>query len=394
MLINILSIIIIFLIAILPFFNILYIIPLFIIGLYIKGKYTPFIIALSFSILSLFLIFPEDWDFSRHLNSYSSYENGISYYTVPYFGLDKLFSFFSLIELDEKFLIFPFCFIFYYILSKIAIITLSKKYFNKNFEIIIILTFVFSVPIILFTGLRFSTAISLFLYGIIVCRNSNLKFLFILLSCFLHFALIFPAILYITSFFNILKLTDKKLNWFLFFLCIIFSNFTLLLIDVFSSLLNVLISPIIPSVDKLSIYLSGSWGVKYSEQLNSSGIIIFKIRYILFMIVSFLYVKKFNAFDNKNILERFAFIIILFCIVISSFSDAFVRYSYISIIVMLYISFGLENKTKYKISLLSMLLIIYVLYQQLYYGFFAMRDVFYHSFEQLTELSYFSLWLR
>lgn len=387
-----LQLIIIICIYLSPIINVLFTIPLLIISLIKINKFSPFIIASTFALLSVFLKIPVDWDLSRHFELYSTYQNGVSTTDVPYIGLHFVFSILSLFNLSYHAIPFLFSFILYFYLSKIYLLSIEDKNNSFLYNSVILFSFLLSVPIILFTGLRFSTGIILFIYGVVINSNSKIKSNFYLLfSLIFHYSLLVPIILWFICILLSKYKIRKNTVFFLSALSLVISYYIAPILELAYSLIDGAISHYYNNISSLNYYLSGKWGLGYIEQLNSSGLLIFNLRLYFFILIGFLFIHSINKKKIDNITILFSCFITILCFILSSFSELFVRYSYIAIIIIYYCSLKYESNINNKVKIINLLIPIYIIYQQSYYGFFAMRYVFCDSFSNLTLLKYSSL---
>ena len=362
-----LQLIIIICIYLSPIINVLFTIPLLIISLIKINKFSPFIIASTFALLSVFLKIPVDWDLSRHFELYSTYQNGVSTTDVPYIGLHFVFSILSLFNLSYHAIPFLFSFILYFYLSKIYLLSIEDKNNSFLYNSVILFSFLLSVPIILFTGLRFSTGIILFIYGVVINSNSKIKSNFYLLfSLIFHYSLLVPIILWFICILLSKYKIRKNTVFFLSALSLVISYYIAPILELAYSLIDGAISHEYNNISSLNYYLSGKWGLGYIEQLNSSGLLIFNLRLYFFILIGFLFIHSINKKKIDNITILFSCFITILCFILSSFSELFVRYSYIAIIIIYYCSLKYESNINNKVKIINLLIPIYIIYQQYY----------------------------
>ncbi|MCB4826232.1 EpsG family protein [Providencia rettgeri] len=381
------SFILLFLVYLSPLFNVLLTIPIAILALFRLSNVTPYIIASTFALLSLFLQVPDDWDLHRHIELYSTYQN--SYTESTYIGLNLVFSVFNWANINKIFIPFSSAFILYFYLSKIALLAISYKDFKKTYKGFVLLLFLMSVPIILFTGLRFSTALALFSYGLLI--QNKKKFFYLIAACIFHYAFLLPLSIWVLVNTINLKKINRNLVWPIAILSLLIGFSSGFIVHLLEMTLSYLSISNLLNVNKIDVYISGQWGSQYNEQLNESGMLIFNIRLLLFIGIGFLFINDYKRINKKSTIITFCYFMLIICFTLSSLADIFVRYSYLVLILIMYYSILRETTKSHTLKLINILLPIYIIYQQLYYGFFAMRTVISNSFSNILSLSYFNL---
>ncbi|EJD6375382.1 EpsG family protein, partial [Providencia rettgeri] len=261
--------------------------PIAILALFRLSNVTPYIIASTFALLSLFLQVPDDWDLHRHIELYSTYQN--SYTESTYIGLNLVFSVFNWANINKIFIPFSSAFILYFYLSKIALLAISYKDFKKTYKGFVLLLFLMSVPIILFTGLRFSTALALFSYGLLI--QNKKKFFYLIAACIFHYAFLLPLSIWVLVNTINLKKINRNLVWPIAILSLLIGFSSGFIVHLLEMTLSYLSISNLLNVNKIDVYISGQWGSQYNEQLNESGMLIFNIRLLLFIGIGFLFIN-------------------------------------------------------------------------------------------------------
>ncbi|MBQ0668214.1 EpsG family protein, partial [Providencia rettgeri] len=263
------------------------------------------------------------------------------------------------------------------------------KDFKKTYKGFVLLLFLMSVPIILFTGLRFSTALALFSYGLLI--QNKKKFFYLIAACIFHYAFLLPLSIWVLVNTINLKKINRNLVWPIAILSLLIGFSSGFIVHLLEMTLSYLSISNLLNVNKIDVYISGQWGSQYNEQLNESGMLIFNIRLLLFIGIGFLFINDYKRINNKSTIITFCYFMLIICFTLSSLADIFVRYSYLVLILIMYYSILRETTKSHTLKLINILLPIYIIYQQLYYGFFAMRTVISNSFSNILSLSYFNL---
>lgn len=317
-------------------------------------------IGIFFGIIGFYFIPARDFDLYRYLNIFDRPKE------MEYLYKNKIYIKFLVIlinklKLSKHFIASISAFIQYYFLFKTFILMNSNIKKIKNFLLILI----FYQPL-LFTGIRFGPAISIFIYGIImVIKNYKRGYMYIILSFFIHYALIVTAFIFIVSKFflkNISLIQIKR--FFLFMVFIIYS-----LSKYGEDLLKLIEKIFIVFSINTEIIQNTLFYLKDKELQVSSGIYYNFNLYISLSILLYFYLKvdKYSKKCGQTILLKYILLLDLFCISFFNYYDLYFRYFILfNLLLVFYL-------IKYKINkffLIYIYIFIFTRYVVQFYEFF------------------------
>jgi len=348
-------------------------------------------IALFFAILGYFYSPPLN-DLTRLMDAYEVFDaKNISPYMLRDYFLPALFIIGHVFDLNAHFLGFTAAFILYYFLAKMAIYVLEKEQITgKSYYIYLILYFSF-IPFSYYSGIRFTTALSLFLYGIFLYYYKNKKqgYLYLALAPFAHYTLwigVFIFLLY--------NLVIKKIKTKYFWMLLPFLSF------VIGQFPDLFLARILEFADSISFlaenqinvkgYFVGHWGVAYLSNATLIGMLVYKTR--IFIIISIIMLYVMYNYSSKNSLVKFTIFISSFVLLLPEFRTLFDRFSYISLFFILITStnksFLIQNSNK--VNNIMFLFILFVAYN-IFFTIKEMWSVFLSSYGEFYRISGFNM---
>ncbi|WP_324039527.1 EpsG family protein [Aeromonas dhakensis] len=240
--------------------------------IYNRLKCVVYIVPLSLSILAFNIVPTYEYDLYRIYEALSQYKiNGEFNYARDGL-LISLFYLFDTLSINQSLLPALSCFFIYF--SKIFF---AKNFFerylllNRNLWIVFVLISIFSVPLLQFSGIRFSTALAFLTLGLysFSANNRLLGILFYALAVFSHASAILFILVYVVNI--LVKIDYYKYRMLFIFMAIIMSFDMQLIINAMvyiSGYVNDFFGWSFFSVDT---YVDGAWGVERAISLNKTG---------------------------------------------------------------------------------------------------------------------------
>lgn len=366
--------------------------PLILINALKKSKYLPIFIGIfAFTMGYFFIPSNETYDIYRH---YWNFENLISEasffsrYSEDYY-LRYLILFLRKLKLASGFLGGISCFLLYYFLTKSFMILKKFKKLNASNTILWLAVVILSVALISFSGLRYFTALSIYIFGVIeiIYERKKTGFLFLLLSPLIHFSMI--VILCITLIYFLIqkKMSVRSLK-ILVFICFVVGNLNL--IEILKNLIEVVNSYGIVYFNSKS-YIDGKWGANYGMDLNFIGrlvtIIQFNLRKIIMLYYSFVKIKV-----NSEKLKKLILILISYVFLLQKFVTPSGRvWAGVFILIVLSLIRNIEIK---KIKLKEKIVIFLILLNIIIIQFFDIKShylSYFISYGKIINLSLFNI---
>lgn len=297
----------------------------FLIGMILKKKKVAILIALFFGSFAYFSVIPKN---STHdLKSYYILFETLNFYANEEF-LNKqlyvkiLFTFLNKLSLPKEMIPFITNFITYYLLVKIyennsKLIIKSRDYF------VFFCLFLFIMPFFGYLGVRYYTAIVVYIYGFLKPRKKKYKFFIMLISIFIHYTMVIPLIIYLFT--KIIKtdLVGKKLRIILIIVFILgYLGIDRILIDVIEKLnLN-------STSTMIKAYILGKWGNSYFQQFHGIRLYVYLLERSLRIIYMFLlcYLLSYKKYRKFDWLEKNVIFLSIFCILIQNYRTLFDRF--------------------------------------------------------------------
>jgi len=367
-------------------------VPIAIYSLYTNTKYSSFIVALFFGLWGYFFIPNPEMDLFRYFESFDEFVSGGKLHFYRDFGLSFVYQTLEFLGADHHFLSFVSAFLLYYLLMKIAKIAIIK-YNKKNINALFIsCLFIFSVPITLYTGLRFSSAMIIFTYGVCVFFEGSRKKgvgLFIL-SPLVHFSLLLPIAVFLFSQAVIYKKSYSK------YTCLFALVISLFLGFMFNYLIEYVINIVNVINDSLftfrlfnTDYFTGEWGASRSDIYSFSQMMIYNVKQYMLIILVFVYISKVEVVTPVVI---FITILSSLCFFLMSSGTFFFRYIEIAFILILYDT-AKNIKFDCKVNLTVILICLYILFSQ-FFEIYGLRYELISSYFNVFRLSYLGLYLN
>lgn len=269
----------------------------------IRSRYFPVLCALFLGVLGFFFIPHMEGDYTRIISRVNYLDPKIII-TQPDLFLPVLIYIISILKLPKQVIGSISVFIlYYYTLKSLLIVIKNKNMINKNFLLIVIIYF-FSIPILLFTGVRFSTALSLYIYGIVILwfeENKLKSLLFLLFSVCTHFSFYFPAILTIIF---LKKYNLKMLKVFL---------FLNIILGIILSPENILyLSHIINEIFNINLiadlYITGEWGGSFLVNKSILSKFVYYLNRLLQIFILLYYNFCLNFINSKKLKKFICFL--------------------------------------------------------------------------------------
>ncbi|HEM7526760.1 TPA: hypothetical protein U2J52_002995 [Providencia rettgeri] len=345
--------------------NVLLFLPKLILDIFLKKDSLAISFPLFLSILAYFFIPPIEYDLYRH---YENYQVFIYFERVDFikdYSLLFLFYIGKLFNLAPAFLPFISCFVMYYIWYNGLFKRISSSHNNFLFPVFFILFFI-SIPLVLFTGIRFALGLAFVMQSLFFRDQGKQKlaYIFLLLAILTHFSLIVIALIIIAN------PIIAKLNYSIRSIAIIAITFSI----PFQEEISFLIIESIQWVNNklfgweaisTETYITGKWGVNSSNRLNEIGKLVQQIQTIGLLSIMILYHFLFAKYIEKksNLFNNVTFASIILCIITFNYYAIFDRYG---IIVTLLISYNLITYFKYKLISHISFVIFYFTYLLLF----------------------------
>ena len=296
-----------------------------------RNRFSVVIVALSIAVYGFYMTPTESYDLYRHFYNYEMYalygkslENSKDLFLLFLYWLG------SLLNLDPGFIPFLSAFIFYYFL--LSIFFDSTKSLNVKYRALFLFLYLLVVPIVFFTGLRFSTGLILFSYSFVCVKHKNTVRV---LSVFAHFSLIIPLLILVFSKafrgkFN--KLNISVLILFFFFVGLnpyLYINVIAYFLDAFNSSFGV-------QLFSIDTYIYGEWGLERLNSKNLTGLFFYVLNSFFLVLIMLISVYNNVSQINHSPVVRFNFFLVLFLLLTISLSTVFLRFSLLFVILSIY----------------------------------------------------------
>lgn len=370
--------------------NVLFYIPRMVLSVLNKEKNYIIFIPLFLSILAFNFVPPYEYDLYRHFEVYNNIKLGNNSTHYDLF-LNSLFQLGVFFNLHSGYIPFFSCFIIYYSISYVFydmyrdVRLSSVKYLTLYF------VFIISVPIILYTGVRFSTGIAFFILGVYLLSKGKVTkgSVLLILSSICHFSMIMVILVYLVSIliskFKI-KYTHKVLYMLLCMLLSFNNDIVLSLIIYIINLFNELVGI---NID-INTYVLGRYGAERSSSFNSTGLIIYNLSVYLKLVLILIFYFSFIKLNDR--LSIFNMILSGVCVILIPYATLYGRYSQILVIMLL-----ISIMSSFADGVRNWKLYIIITGFLLYFSFFRMIEikenysVFINSYSNVFGLSFLDL---
>lgn len=346
--------------------NVAFVIPKLMISFYEKRAYVIILIPLTIATVFYRLQVSEAFDLYRHFERYDIYRmTGVSIVSKGYL-MDFLYFTGNKLNLNRHFLSFVSAYIIYYYLLKIYYEISEVNNFKSSTHFYFGCFYLLSIPLLLFSGIRFGVAMMLCLYGtycIFVLKDKK-GWIYLLFAVLSHISMLLIALLCIFNL--IVNIKSRVLLFFLFIASLslgLFPSILNQLLERVSNIINVFTG--IAYIDP-SVYIYGSYGLDGGSHLNATGKLSYHfLRYMMLGIMISYFLCTLRA--KQTDLKRIIYLLMFFCFIVFSYSTFFGRYSLVVMMMILFESTKnavLSNKLN-KSNFIFGLLIIYVLLNRL-----------------------------
>lgn len=302
--------------------NIFFSIPFLVVKILKKEKVT-LLIALFFGIFAYFSLITKN---STHdLKSYYDLYETLGFYSKENFLQQKLYivTFFTILDslsLPKEMIPFITNFIIYFLMGKVyeknSIFLKESKYYLFYFTL-----YFFLIPFSIFLGVRYFTAVSIFIYGLLIPKNKFNKIFIMSISIIVHYTMMIPLFIYFFSEIFKINLKSKKLKIILIITLILgWYGIDTIIISIYEKLnLNPM---------TIKVYILGKWGGEYWERLHGLRLYIYLLEQYLSLIYLFtiVYLLSYKKYRNFDYLERNFIYISLFCILVQNYRTLFDRF--------------------------------------------------------------------
>ncbi len=319
------------------FLNIYISIPLILLSFLKKDSSVKITIPLFLSILAYYFIPGVDFDLYRHFTSYDFFNNGHELEYSRDFLLEMLFIIGGFIGLDKHFLPMLSCFVLYFFWM--ATLNLKKENVKKNYYAVVVI-YLLTIPIILYSGLRFGMGLAFGIYSLYLLDNNNIKkgVVFILLAVITHFSMvIIPFVLclqVILSKFMLMKSRSQIISYLIF--CFIISLNIELIVDQIIEFVVIVNHGVFGwNFITVDSYLTGSYGLERLDSLNSNGSLLINLKKYSLIGLLVTYVIFYKLSPQKK-LDIWFVVLVCLCIVVISFSTIYGRFSQLALMLLVY----------------------------------------------------------
>lgn len=320
-----------------------------------KDKKYPFLCALFFAVLGFFFTPHMSGDYTRIISRVNYLEPKIIFLQADIF-LPILVYLVSYFNLSKRVIGFTSAFILYYFILK-SLYIVSKNRRIKNREILNFIIFISSIPIISYTGVRFSTGLSFFIYGIVIFyfeKYEKSAYFFLVIAICCHYSFFFPVIIF---FLCLKKLSMKKAKFILFMSILSGIIMTPEILLIIAQLINNIFDNNIIS----KVYITGEWGNNYLNEKSLLSKIIYYFNRICETIILTYYIFGLKVYNNKNL--KIVIIIFSGILYFLVFSYSEVSNRFFLIILLLIILETLNSKFlakgNFKIKILYIFILIH-----------------------------------
>ncbi|ROO66103.1 EpsG-like putative glucosyltransferase [Vibrio crassostreae] len=319
------------------FINIYISIPLIVLSFLKKDSSVKVTIPLFLSILAYYFIPGVDFDLYRHFTSYDFFNNGYELEYSRDFLLEILFIIGGFIGLDKHFLPMLSCFVLYFFWM--ATLNLKKDNVNRNYYAVVVI-YLLTIPIILYSGLRFGMGLALGIYSLYLLDNSNVKkgTVFIILAAMTHFSMvIIPFVVcsqIILSKFMLMKNRRQIVTYLVF--CLIFSFNIELFIDQIIEFVGLINHGIFGwNFITVDSYFTGSYGLERLDSLNTTGKFFTQLKQYSLILLLVTYVLCYKLYPKKP-LDIWFVVLVCLCIIVINFSTIYGRFSQLALMLLVY----------------------------------------------------------
>lgn len=343
-----------------------------------------------------FLLQPTyEYDLYRIFEGYKTYaysefslsENLEFYLTTLYYIVNKF-------QFNVHFIPFISSFILYFVIAKIHYDNVnSSESCTKYLRLLTFFIMFMSVPFLLFSGIRFSTSIAVFLLGWhLFYRGSKLLGVGLVLASFsFHFSMILPTLLFLISLLTKFSYS-RKFKILVIIVCAILGFLSDLMIDVMTSLVLNFNSVFGLAID-YTTYVTGLYGVERSSSFNETGRMVFLIKN--YGLVFILFALNWRALNRNGSRENFLFYLFSFCLLSFNFATIFGRYSQLLIILSLsccIYDIAINKRRLFNFCLLLLTTIYFLLFR-----FIEIKNnlpILLSSYSDFYKFSYFNIILQ
>lgn len=368
--------------------------PLIIVAMYNKRKYSYYLFIVFMGLLGF--LWPPSGDLFRYQIKFELIKSIDSPY-VGALSLDLFYNYlmflFSKVQLDFAYLRFFLSMISYFLIFRVSLdviqnnssLSTSRSHQLAGFLLVF---FVLGFGGIV-TGVRFTLAFSVFIYSHhkIYCENKPVGFLFLALSTFIHFSFLLFFIVYITE-----RLLGSYLNQFTYFILLLAALF--LSTEIFVFLIKIL--PV-PNEIKfhLNNYVTGHFALEEYEIRS------LKFRISRFISHILIYPATIYVLLSRNRISQYSVFMILMIFIFMQWNmnSSFSRYSYIAISIFI-IEFLRRYERQHKdffklllsISFISYTSSVYVTKKELIHG--RQRELALYPVPMLMSKTYDEYWIK
>lgn len=299
----------------------------------IKTVYT--FIPLTLSVFAFYFIPPIEYDLYRHFEAYNQYLNRGVVEHVKDFYLLSLFYVGNFFKFPANFMPLVSCYILYFYLMKIAKKINVRNDFGYNKSLLIVIFMLSSIPIVSYTGIRYSTGMILGLYGLYqyLTNKRSSGLIHILIGMTAHFSIVIPFLILILV--EVQKLARglvKKIFPFLFICSLMIALNSELIITIITEASNFINSFFGTNFIPIENYVSGSYGLGRQDSFNLIGLIIFSINKWGVMIIIAWSVLLLKTKDDK--FSQYLCYLSVFCLLVSPFGTLFGRFGHFTVVLI------------------------------------------------------------
>ena len=375
-------------------FNAFLALPLIIVAMYNKRKYGYYLFIVFMGLLGF--LWPPSGDLFRYQNNFELIKS-IDSPSVGALSLDLFYNYlmflFSKLQLDFAYLRFFLSMISYFLIFRVSLdvirnnssLSTTRSHQLAGF-LLVFLVLGFGGIV---TGVRFTLAFSVFIYGHhkIYCENKPVGFLFLVLSTFIHFSFLLFFIVYITD-----RWLGIYINRFSFFILLLAALF--LSTEIFVFLIKIL--PVPDEIKfHLNNYVTGHFALEEYEIRSLKFRISRAISHILIYPAT-LYV----LLSRERVSQYSVFMIFMIFIVLQwNMNSSFSRYSYIAVyifIIEFLKRYTRQHKNFFKlllsISLITYSSSVYVAKKELMHG--RQRELALYPVPMILSKTYDEYWIK
>lgn len=333
--------------------NIFFLIPLMLILTSRKNRIVLFVYALFFGVIGFFFTPHINGDYTRII-SRIDYSNPKMIITQPDLFLPIMIYIISFFKLSKRLVgLISASILYYFTLKSLFLATKNLK--NKN--ILMVIIFLLCIPIILYTGVRFSTGLSFFIYGIVTFffkKNKIKSLIFLFFSILSHFCFYYPVMIFLI-YLKISKLKQMKI--FLFFSIILgFLMIPEILLNVAYFLNNFF------NINLISeIYITGEWGNGYLVNKSLISKCVYYLNRVCEVFIILYYTYYLEYINNKKLKDFICLISGPLYFLLFFYSEASGRYFLIILLLIVIetLNINIFIKKLNRIKLLYLFILFY-----------------------------------